>query len=94
MTLLVFSVAGAATENVVRDRNRRYLAYLLRLWQVRDKGQVGWRALVENAHTGEQRGFAGLAELFTFLESEAGQIGHGLPSPGLGDREPNNETLS
>ena len=56
------------------DRNRRYLAYLLRLWQVRDKGQVRWRCSTENVHTGEQRGFADLAELYTFLEGEVGQV--------------------
>ncbi len=58
----------------MKDRKRRYLAYLLRLWQVWDKGQTVWRASVENAHTGEQRGFAGLAELFAFLENESGQV--------------------
>jgi hypothetical protein len=35
---------------------------------------VGWRASAENVHTGEQRGFAGLAELFTFLENESDQV--------------------
>lgn len=69
----------------MRDQKRRYLAYLLRLWQVCDKGQVGWRASTENAHTGEQRGFAGLPELFTFLEKEAGQIAQGQPAPGADD---------
>lgn len=72
----------------------RYLAYLLRLWQVRDKGQVGWRASTENVHTGEQRSFAGLAELFTFLENEAGQIGQGQPTPGTGDNGGDIETPS
>jgi hypothetical protein len=61
------------------------VAYLLRLWQVRDKEQAGWRASTENVHTGEQRGFAGLAELFTFLEDEVGQIAQGQPTPGAGD---------
>ena len=70
------------------------MAYLLRLWQVRDKGQVGWRAYDENVHTGEQRGFAGLAELFTFLENEAGQIAQGQPTPGAGHSGGDIETLS
>ena len=61
-------------ERLVKDHKRRYLAYLLRLWQVRDLGQTDWRASVENAHTGERRSFAGLAELFAFLESESGQV--------------------
>jgi hypothetical protein len=71
----------------VRDRTRRYLAYLLRLWQVGDKGRIGWRASAENVHTGERRGFASLGELFTFLENEAGQISEGQPRPGGGDIE-------
>ena len=58
----------------MRDRKRPYLAYLVRLWQVWDKGQTGWRASVENAHTGERQGFASLADLFTFLENESGQV--------------------
>lgn len=61
-------------EKLVKDRKRRYLAYLLRLWQVRDKGQTDWRASIEHAHTGEKRGFAGLAELVAFLEHESGQV--------------------
>jgi hypothetical protein len=76
---------AAATEKLVSDRKRPYLAYLLRLWQVRDKGQVAWRASTENVHTGERRGFAGLSELFTFLENESGGIAQGQPTPGVGD---------
>ncbi len=59
------SAEERSMEKLVKDRKRRYLAYLLRLWQVWDKGQTDWRASVENAHTGEQQGFAGLAELFS-----------------------------
>ena len=74
------------------ERQRPYLAYLLRLWQVQDKGQLGWRAYVENVHTGERRGFAGLSELFTFLENETGQIAQGQPKPGAGDSRGDIET--
>jgi hypothetical protein len=56
----------------VRDRKRRYLAYLLRLWQVQDEGGIGWRASVENAHTGEKVGFAHLDELVAFLRERTG----------------------
>jgi hypothetical protein len=52
-----------------------YIAYLLRLWQVRDGGQVGWRASLENAHTGRRQAFASLDELFNFLGSEVCQVG-------------------
>jgi len=78
-------VAASASGRTVRHQKRPYLAYLLRLWQVRDKGQADWRASVENAHTGEQQGFASLAELFTFLEREIGQIAQGQPMPGACD---------
>jgi hypothetical protein len=87
-------MAGANTEKVVRDRNRRYLAYLLRLWQVREKGQVGWRASTENVHTGEQRGFSGLADLYAFIEGEVSQVGQVQPTRGLGDRGTDIERLS
>jgi hypothetical protein len=46
------------------------LAYLLRLWQVEDRGTFAWRALLERAHTGERRGFPDLASLCTFLVAE------------------------
>jgi len=52
------------------EPRRGYLAYLLRLWQVCSKGQTTWRALLESAQTGERVGFAGLDELFAFLEKE------------------------
>jgi len=50
-----------------RDR-RQYFAYLLRIWQVTNAGQVGWRASLEDAGTGERRGFADLQGLLRFLE--------------------------
>ncbi len=70
----------------MRKQERPYLAYLLRLWQVRDKGRVGWRASVENAHTGERRGFACLADLFTFLENEVGQVHEDKHAPNMGEK--------
>lgn len=54
------------------ERQRPYLAYLLRLWQVREKGQIAWRASVENAHTGEKVGFAHLDQLVAFLRERTG----------------------
>jgi hypothetical protein len=70
----------------MNDPRRKYVAYLLRLWQVRDKGQVAWRASTENVHTGEQRGFAGLADLFTFFEGEVGQADKDQPQPNVGEK--------
>jgi hypothetical protein len=49
-----------------------YLSYLLRLWRVSDEEKAVWRASLESPHTGERRGFANLADLFTFLEKETG----------------------
>jgi hypothetical protein len=49
---------------------RRYRAYLLRLWQTDgDDGHPVWRASLEDARSGERRGFADLARLCTFLEA-------------------------
>lgn len=49
-----------------------YLAYLVRIWQARSRGQLVWRASVENAHTGERQAFASLGKLFAFLEEMTG----------------------
>lgn len=51
---------------------QRYLAYMLRLWQV-DEDKMVWRASLENAHTGARQGFASLDALLEFLEDETGQ---------------------
>ncbi len=59
-------------ENLVTERQRPYLAYLLRLWQTQDKGELGWRASLENAHTGEKLAFAHLDELVAFLRERIG----------------------
>ena len=50
------------------------MAYLLRLWQVEEGENAPWRASVESPQSGERRGFAGLAELFTFLEKKTREI--------------------
>jgi len=65
-------LSGSNRHREMRERKRLYLAYLLRLWQVRNKGQTGWRASVENAHTGERLGFAHLDELIAFLRERTG----------------------
>jgi hypothetical protein len=54
---------------------RTYQAYLLRLWQVQRDGQSLWRASLENPHTGERLGFAGLTELFAYLQEMAANLG-------------------
>ncbi len=49
-----------------RDQ-KLYHSYLLRLWCTEQDGNGCWRASLENSHTGERIGFAGLEELFAFL---------------------------
>ena len=49
---------------------RRYLAYMLRLWQVGGGEEPTWWASLESPHTGERRGFPSLDALFAFLEEQ------------------------
>jgi hypothetical protein len=60
-------------------RQRRYLSYLLRVWQENGgdpphgsapRGPPLWRASLERPEGGERLGFASLVDLFAFLESE------------------------
>ena len=62
---------------------QRYRAYLLRLWQAEgDDGRRAWRAALEDARTGERRGFADLARLCAFLEEQtAAWSDEGSPPP-------------
>ncbi len=46
------------------------LAFLIRLWQVRAEGRMVWRGSLEDAHTGEKRGFGDPAGLFAFLRDK------------------------
>jgi hypothetical protein len=56
-----------------------YRSYLLRLWRASDGDLPIWRASLEDPHTGERRGFAGLEQLFAFLDHELG-ISAGAPA--------------
>jgi hypothetical protein len=49
-----------------------YLAYLLRLWQVKVEEEITWRASLERSLTGERQGFASLYELCEFLRQQTG----------------------
>jgi hypothetical protein len=57
---------------VSRER-RRYVSYLLRLWQIKSGGELAWRASLESALTGKQKGFASLDDLFEFLRNSIDQ---------------------
>ena len=52
------------------EKQPRYLSYLLRLWQVENKGQLVWRASVEDSRTGERRGFASINALRSSLRKQ------------------------
>jgi hypothetical protein len=67
---------------------RRYLAYLLRLWQIKDAGKLVWRASLEDPHTGERQGFANLEALIDFLW---GQIRNSKREGGLDQHLNENE---
>ncbi|MBL7183250.1 MAG: hypothetical protein ISS50_02245 [Anaerolineae bacterium] len=65
---------------------RRYISYLLRLWQTRSEGELVWRASLESPHTGERRGFASLVGMFAFLEKEVSSVGQGEAAPNAGEK--------
>lgn len=50
--------------------DRRYLAYLVRLWKVDMEEEFVWRASAQSPHTGERHAFADLALLVRFLEEQ------------------------
>ena len=65
-----------------------HISYLLRLWRATGDGEATrgresavWRASLESPHTGERWGFAGLTDLFAFLETECGPIERDKPGP-------------
>ena len=49
---------------------RRYISFLLRLWQAESKGDLVWWASLESSRTEERWGFASLDELFAFLRQQ------------------------
>jgi len=53
-------------------QQKQYLAYLLRLWRVKQNNENGWRASLESPHTGEGHGFASLEFLVEFLREQIG----------------------
>jgi len=47
-----------------------YVAYLLRLWQIRSDGRLVWLASLTDPHTAVRRGFASVPHLIAFLEAQ------------------------
>jgi hypothetical protein len=52
---------------------RRYLSYLLRLWQTGDGEEQVWRASLQEPGSEARRGFASLQELLDFLNAQTVQ---------------------
>ena len=75
------------------ERQRPYLAYLLRLWQIQNKGKISWRASLENAHTGEKLAFAHLDQLVAFLREQVSLAPH-ANSLALHGRTPEMDSVS
>jgi hypothetical protein len=55
---------------MMADREYRYRAFLLRLWQERSGGEWVWRASLEDAHNNVRIGFADLERLYTYLREQ------------------------
>lgn len=58
------------------DRPPRYRSYLLTLWEERGRdfgNPVLWRFRLEDAQTGNQRGFSSMDELFGYLQRQIGR---------------------
>ena len=51
-------------------QHRRYLSYLLRLWQANSDDPPLWWASLENPQDGDRLGFASLDELLAFLRRQ------------------------
>jgi hypothetical protein len=52
----------------MQNEEQRYLAFLVRFWQIRKRGELVWRASAESAQTGERKAFADMDLLFSFLK--------------------------
>ena len=49
---------------------RRYRSYLLRLWRSESEDNRNWHSSTEDTLTGERTNFAGIKQLFHFLEQQ------------------------
>lgn len=52
------------------NERRRYLSYLLRMWETSDGESQIWRASLESPGSGQRRGFADLQSLMDFLADQ------------------------
>jgi hypothetical protein len=51
------------------NKQRRYLSYMLRLWETSNGERQIWRASLESPGSGQRHGFASLQSLIEFLEA-------------------------
>ena len=52
------------------DSQRRYRAFLLRIWQERNQGEWVWRASLEDPHGNVRVGFSSLERLSAYLKEQ------------------------
>jgi hypothetical protein len=69
----------------VSEGEQRYLSYLLRLWLIENKGQLAWRASLEDARTDERRGFGSIDALLAFLRELTNKLSSSDRSQGEAD---------
>jgi hypothetical protein len=55
---------------MMADTQRRYRAFMLRLWQERSDGEWVWRASLEDPHSNARKGFPDLERLVVFLREQ------------------------
>ncbi len=75
------------------NQERRYLSYLLRLWQESADDPPGcdsplWRASLERPQSDIRQGFASLEDLFAFLENETGSSSPSSERSDVGECQP------
>jgi hypothetical protein len=51
----------------MKQKQRNYHSYLLRLWCSGDENRAPWHIMLEKPHTGQRHSFAGFSDLFDFL---------------------------
>ena len=67
-----------ATGSETTEGRRHHMAYLLRLWEVRNGDRRIWRASLQSPSTSERHAFRSLEALFAFLEDRTAVL---LPTP-------------
>lgn len=69
------------------NRSRRYLSYMLRLWETSNGEKQIWRASLESPGSGQRRGFASLQSLIDYLEAQTKDLDEEGSGPDAGGRD-------